>query len=53
MNKVKQKISGSFRKSIYAEAYCRITSYLKTMTNKGLNPMIAIHKILKNELYSD
>ena len=51
MNKVKQKISGSFRKVIYAEAYCRITSYFKTMTNKGLNPMIAIHKVLKNELY--
>ena len=51
MNKVKQKISGSFRNPIYAEAYCRITSYLKTMTNKGLNPMIAIHKVLKDELY--
>ena len=51
MNKVKQKISGSFRSPIYAEAYCRTTSYLKTMTNKGLNPMIAIHKVLKDELY--
>ncbi len=50
MNKVKQKISGSFRKSIYAQAYCRITSYLKTMSNKGINPMIAIHKVLLNEL---
>lgn len=51
MNKVKQKISGSFRNPIYAEAYCRVTSYFKTMTNKGLNPMISIHKVLKKELY--
>lgn len=50
MNKVKQKVSGSFRKSIYAQAYCRIISYLKTMSNKGINPMIAIHKILQNDL---
>ena len=50
MNKVKQKISGSFRKTIYAQAYCRITSYLKTESNKGINPMIAIHKILLQDL---
>ena len=50
MNKVKQKISGSFRNPIYAEAYCRVTSYLKTMSHKGLNPMIAIHRVLKGEL---
>ncbi len=50
MNKVKQKVSGTFRKSIYAQAYCRITSYLKTMTNQGINPMIAIHKVITNEV---
>jgi len=50
MNKVKQKVSGSFRKEIYAQAYCRITSYLKTMTNKGVNPMIAIHKVLTDDV---
>ena len=49
MNKVKQKISGSFRNLIYAEAYCRVTSYLKTMTYQGINPMIAIHRVLKGE----
>ena len=49
MNKVKQKISGSFRNPIYAEAYCRVTSYLKTMTYQGINPMIAIHRVLKGE----
>lgn len=50
MNKVKQKISGSFRKSIYAQAYCRITSYLKTESNKGINPMIAIHNVLLKKI---
>jgi len=50
MNKVKQKVSGCFRKSIYAEAYCRITSYLKTTANKGINPMIAIQSVLTKSL---
>ncbi len=50
MNKVKQKVSGSFRQAIYAQAYCRITSYLKSMTNQGVNPMIAIHKVLTDEM---
>ncbi len=42
MAKVKQKVSGSFRTQIYAQAYCRISSYLQTMANKGHNPLIAI-----------
>jgi transposase len=42
MAKVKQKVSGCFRKEFYAKAYCRISSYLQTMTNKGINPLIAI-----------
>lgn len=42
MAKVKQKISGCFRKELYAKAYCRISSYLQTMANKGYNPLIAI-----------
>jgi transposase len=42
MSKVKQKISGCFRKELYAKAYCRISSYLQTMANKGYNPLIAI-----------
>ena len=42
MSKVKQKVSGCFRKQHYAEAYCRISSYLQTMANKGYNPLVAI-----------
>jgi transposase len=42
MSKVKQKVSGCFRTSIYAKAYCRISSYIQTMANKGYNPLVAI-----------
>jgi len=42
MSKVKQKVSGCFRKEIYAQAYCRISSYLQTMATKGYNPLVAI-----------
>ncbi len=46
MSKVKQKVSGCFRTEIYAKAYCRISSYLQTMANKGINPLIAIQMTL-------
>ena len=42
MAKVKQKVSGCFRSSEYAHAYCRISSYLQSMANKGYNPLVAI-----------
>ena len=35
MSKVKQKISGCFRTNVYSKSYCRISSYLQTMTNKA------------------
>ena len=47
MGKVKQKVSGCFRNQFYAQAYCRISSYLQTMKNKGFNPLIAIQIALK------
>ena len=46
MAKVKQKVSGCFRSKTYAEAYCRISSYLQTMANKGYNPLIAVQMAL-------
>ena len=46
MAKVKQKVSGCFRTEEYAQAYCRISSYLQTMANKGYNPLVAIQMVL-------
>jgi len=51
MAKVKQKVSGCFRKEIYAKAYCRISSYLQTMANKGHNPLIAIQIALAGKTH--
>jgi transposase len=53
MSKVKQKVSGCFRKREYAEAYCRISSYLQTMANHGYNPLVAIQMALSGALYAD
>ena len=50
MAKVKQKVSGCFRAFKYAEAYCRISSYLQTMANKGHNPLIAIQMALAGKV---
>ena len=52
MAKVKQKVSGCFRKREYAEAYCRISSYLQTMANRGYNPLVAIQMAMSGEIYS-
>lgn len=49
MAKVKQKVSGCFRTVHYAQAYCRISSYLQTMANQGHNPLIAIQMALAGE----
>ena len=49
MSKVKQKVSGCFRVELYAKAYCRISSYLQTMANKGYNPLIAIQMALSED----
>lgn len=46
MAKVKQKISGCFRRERYAHAYCRISSYLQTMASQGVNPLVAIQMVL-------
>ena len=53
MSKVKQKVSGCFRTVQYAEAYCRISSYLQTMANRGYNPLVAIQMALSGQLYAN
>lgn len=52
MSKVKQKVSGCFRTIKYAEAYCRLSSYLQTMANKGYNPLVAIQMAFSGQIYS-
>lgn len=52
MSKVKQKVSGCFRKRQYAEAYCRITSYLQTMERLGYNSLVAIQLALAGRAVS-
>ena len=42
MAKVKQKVAGCFRTPRYAAAYCRISSYLQSMAQRGYNPLTAI-----------
>jgi len=41
-----------FTTSQYAEAYCRISSYLQTMTNQGYKPLVAIQLALSGQLYA-
>ncbi len=53
MSKVKQKVSGCFRKAEFAQAYCRISSYLQTMANQGVNPLVAIQMALSGQLYAE
>lgn len=50
MAKVKQKISGCFRRQRYAQAYCRISSYLQTMANQGVSPLVAIQLVLAGKI---
>ena len=50
MAKVKQKISGCFRRKQYAQAYCRISSYLQNMASQGINPLVAIQLALAGTL---
>lgn len=52
MSKVKQKVSGCFRTRKYAEAYCRISSYLQTMAYQGYNPLVAIQMAFAGQIYA-
>lgn len=51
MSKVKQKVSGCFRSAELAKAYCRISSYLQTMSYQGYNPLLAIQAVLTGNFY--
>jgi hypothetical protein len=52
MCKVKQKVSGCFRSSGYAEAYRRISSHLQTMAHRGYNPLVAIQMALSGQIFA-
>ena len=47
---MKQKLSGCFRTERYAEAYCRISGFLQTMANRGIDPLVAIQMALAGEI---
>ena len=53
MSKVKEKVSGCFRKAEFAQAYCRISSYLQTIANRAVNPLVAIQMALSGQLYAE
>ena len=50
MAKVKIKVSGCFRTRFYAEAWCRISSYLSSMATLGYNPLVAIRIALDGKV---
>ena len=50
MCKVKKKVSGCFRNPEFAKYFCRISSYVKTMRNKGYSSLQAIALALKGEI---
>ena len=52
MAKVKQKVAGCFRTPRYAAAYCRISSYLQSMAQRGYNPLTAIEIALNGNAAS-
>jgi transposase len=47
------KQKGCFRTKKYAHAYCRISSYLQTIANKGYNPLVAIQMASAGQIYTD
>lgn len=53
MSNAKQKVSGSFCKHEFAEDYCRISSYLRTMACSGHSPLVAIQIACSGLLYID
>ncbi len=50
MTKVKKKVSGCFRTEEMAKYFCRITSYVKTMRNRGYSSLEAISMALNKNV---
>ena len=48
--KLKQKVSGCFRKLEYARHFCRISSYIKTMRYKGYSSLESIMLALEGKI---
>jgi hypothetical protein len=46
MMKLQQKISGTFRKAMGAQAFCRIRAYISSIKKNGMNVMDAILAVL-------
>ena len=46
------KVSDCLRKAEFAQAYCRISSYLQTVAHQGVNPPAAIQMALSGGLYA-
>ena len=49
-SKLKQKVSGTFRKLHYAECFVRISSYVKSMRYKGHSSLQAIMSALQGDI---
>ena len=49
-SKLKQKVSGTFRKVAFAEHFVRISSYVKSMRYKGYSSLEAIMLALQNNI---
>ena len=47
MAKTKQKVSGTFRSALHAQAYCRISSYLQSAARHSVGPLAAIRLALQ------
>jgi len=53
MSKVKQNVSGSFRKRKLVRAYCRIWSYPQALADQGHAPIVAIQMALFEQLHTE